>query len=165
MGDLGSLLLSPWSWLSLAALAGALELLIPGVYLIWVALAAFLTALTAAILNLTLDGVLTIFAMWVVVALLAAQRWNPSRRGRTDDPLLNRRGARVVGMRVEVTEAIENGRGRVRLGDSDWTAEGPDAPVGREMQVTAASGSVLTVAPIAGPEATDPQQAASGHSP
>ncbi len=147
MNDIAAFLFSPWGWLSLAAITASLELLAPGIYLIWVALAAFLTALTVAVLNLTLDGQLGIFAIWIMLSLLAAKRWNPGRTGRNDDPLLNQRGARLIGSRVVVTTAIENGRGRVRLGDGDWIAEGPDTPAGQEMRVVATDGTILKVAP------------------
>ena len=45
----------------------------------------------------------------------------------SSDPLLNDRTARLIGQKVTVVEAIENGEGRVRVGDSVWAARGPDA--------------------------------------
>ena len=48
----------------------------------------------------------------------------------SDDPLLNDRTARLIGQNVEVVTAIENGEGRVRVGDSVWSARGADAPAG-----------------------------------
>ena len=50
-----------------------------------------------------------------------------------------------MGRVVIVAEAIEGGRGRVRVGDTLWPAEGPDAPPGAEVRVTAAKGTVLVV--------------------
>ena len=63
----------------------------------------------------------------------------------TDQPELNRRAAQVVGRVVRVEEAITCGRGRVRIGDTLWTAEGLDAPAGAEVRVVAAEGTVLRV--------------------
>jgi membrane protein implicated in regulation of membrane protease activity len=44
-----------------------------------------------------------------------------------------------------VAEAIEDGRGKVYVGDTQWPAEGPDTPAGAEVKVTAAKGTVLVV--------------------
>ena len=61
------------------------------------------------------------------------------------DPKMNDRGARVVGETVVVTQAIEGGQGRVRLGDGEWLARGVDAPVGTRLRVTGHDGVVLIV--------------------
>ncbi|MFN5643675.1 MAG: NfeD family protein, partial [Sphingomonadales bacterium] len=60
-------------------------------------------------------------------------------------PKLNDRGARLAGEIVTVVQAIEHGRGRVRVGDSEWNARGDDAPVGAHVRVTGAEGAVLLV--------------------
>ncbi|KEY97856.1 membrane protein, partial [Sphingomonas sp. BHC-A] len=65
----------------------------------------------------------------------------------SQDPLLNDRAARLVGEVVTVVEPIDNGRGRVKVGDGVWSCRGPDAPVGARVRVTGAEGSVLTVEP------------------
>jgi inner membrane protein len=64
---------------------------------------------------------------------------------KTDQPDLNRRPDQLVGRVVAVEEAITHGRGKVRIGDTLWIAEGPDAPAGAEVRVTAAQGAVLRV--------------------
>ncbi len=138
-------LLSPWGWLSLAAAAAAFEMLLPGAYLIWVAAAAFATALTAALLNLSIDGQLGAFAIWIAVSLLAARRWNSKRVKSSDHGLLNQRAAQLAGQRATVTTAIVGGRGRVRLGDSEWIAAGPDLPAGSRVRISGAEGTVLRV--------------------
>ena len=143
------LIFSPWGWLSVAAIAAGLEILLPGVYLIWLALAALGTALTVLVLNLTIDGQLGAFAIWIILSLLAARRFKAGTTGPSDDPLLNQRGARLAGASATVTQAISGGHGRVRLGDSEWLAEGPDAPEGARVRVLGTNGAVLKVEPEA----------------
>lgn len=138
-------LFSPWGWLSLAAVAAGLEILLPGAYMIWFAAAALGTAITAAILNLTIDGQLGAFAFWILLALLASRKLKLDRPGVSDDPLLNRRGERLAGSIATVTQEITGGRGRVRVGDGEWLAEGPDTPEGARVVVTGSNGAVLTV--------------------
>ena len=152
MGGIVNFLLSPWGWLSLAAVAAGFEILLPGVYLIWIAAAAFATALSAGLLNLSVDGQFGAFAIWIAVSLLVARRWNSSRIQPSDHQLLNQRGAQLAGRTATVSEAITGGRGRVRLGDSEWIASGPDLPEGAQVRVTGADGTILQV------EADDPRR-------
>ena len=56
------------------------------------------------------------------------------------------RGAQYIGRKVVVADAIRNGRGRVRVGDTIWAAEGEDAAEGTEVEVTGVNGIVLVVA-------------------
>ncbi len=71
--------------------------------------------------------------------------WAHSSALETDQPDLNRRPDQLVGRVAVVEEPIVHGRGRVRLDDTLWMADGPDAPAGAEMRVTAARGAVLRV--------------------
>ncbi len=61
------------------------------------------------------------------------------------DPAMNDRGARLLGETVLVTHAIDGGTGRVRHGDSEWLAKGPDAAPGTRMRVAGHEGTVLVV--------------------
>jgi inner membrane protein len=63
----------------------------------------------------------------------------------SDQPELNRRATQLIGRVLVVEEPIEGGRGKVRVGDTLWPVEGPDAPVGTEVKVTAAKATVLLV--------------------
>ena len=71
--------------------------------------------------------------------------WAHPTVSKSDQPNLNRPAAQLVGRVLIVAEAIEGGRGKVRVGDTLWPVEGPDAPLGAEVRVTAAKGTVLVV--------------------
>ena len=62
--------------------------------------------------------------------------------------MLNDRAARLIGETLVVVEAIEDGRGRVRVGDGAWPARGPDAAAGTRVRVTGADGACLHVEPV-----------------
>ena len=64
---------------------------------------------------------------------------------KSDQPELNRPAAQLVGRVLVVAEAIDGGRGKVRVGDTLWPAEGPDVAAGAEVRVIAAKGTVLVV--------------------
>jgi inner membrane protein len=63
----------------------------------------------------------------------------------SDHPDLNRRAAQLRGRILIVAEAIEGGRGKVRVGDTLWPAEGPDTPEGGRVSVIGSSGTALVV--------------------
>jgi membrane protein implicated in regulation of membrane protease activity len=77
--------------------------------------------------------------------LIARRYWSPQGM-MTDAPDLNVRGAQYVGRIVTVVEAIERGRGKVQVGDTVWSAEGPDMPAGARAKVTGVNGTVLVIA-------------------
>ena len=54
--------------------------------------------------------------------------WAHPTVSKTDQPDLNRPAVQLVGRVLVVVEPIEGGRGKVRVGDTLWPAEGPDSP-------------------------------------
>jgi inner membrane protein len=71
--------------------------------------------------------------------------WAHPTVSKSDQPDLNRPAEQLVGRVLVVAEAIEGGRGKLRVGDTLWPAEGPDAPVGSEVRVVGARATILIV--------------------
>jgi len=141
-----------WWWLIGAAVLGIAELLMPGIFLIWLAAAAAVTGF-AALLGIPLPFQFGLFALFSIAAVYLGRRWYAAHPVPSSDPLLNDRTARLVGETVIVVSAIEHGQGRVRVGDGVWNARGPDAPQGSLVRVTGAQGACLIVEPVPGIEA------------
>lgn len=137
-----------WYWLVVAAALAAAELALPGVFLIFIAIAAAITGVVALALPLGLTGELLSLTIWTAVAVLVGKRWYVDYPVATSDPDLNNRSARLVGQVVRVTDAIEGGRGRVRVGDGEWPAAGPDLPVGAKATIVAVEGGVVRVSAL-----------------
>merc|ERR1711960_16790 len=95
-----------WAWLVFAALLGIGEVLIPGVFLIWIAIAAAITGLAALALPIGLPLQLLLFAALSIVAVYAGRRWYVDHPVASADPLLNDRAARLIGETVSVVEPI-----------------------------------------------------------
>ena len=129
----------------LAVVLATLEVIAPGFFLIWLAAAALLTGILTWITGMGWMAQCILFAVLSVIAVVTARRFFKRNPIATDDPALNRRGARMVGEIVVVSDAIVNGRGRVQVGDGHWIARGPDAPVGARVRITGASGAEVTV--------------------
>jgi membrane protein implicated in regulation of membrane protease activity len=139
---------APWlQWMIFAVILAIGELVTPGIFLIWIAIAAAITGSVSWIFPaLPAPAQMLLFAALCLVATYGGRRWYKANPVPSADPLLNDRAARLVGRTVTVVNAIEAGEGRVQLDDGTWTARGPDAPVGARLTVTAAEGTVLTVA-------------------
>lgn len=136
---------SHWLWLGLGLLLAIAEVAIPGVFLIWLAGAALITGVVAWLIPLGLPLEVVMFAVLSVVSVFIGRNYLRDNPIEPADPLMNDRGGRAVGETVTVTQVIEDGQGKVRLGDSEWLAKGPDAEPGTRMKVTAHDGSVLVV--------------------
>ena len=134
-----------WWWLGAGALLGILEILLPGIFLIWIAIAAWITALITAFIPLTLAWQLVVFVVLAFVTVFVGRQYYARNPVESADPNLNARAARLIGQTVTVETAIENGKGRVRVGDGVWNATGPDAPGGAKVRITGADGTCLTV--------------------
>jgi len=134
-----------WLWLSLGLVLAIGEMTIPGVFLIWMAGAAVITGVAAWFLPIGLLGQVMLFAVVSIVAVFAGRNWLVRHPIESADPNMNDRGARSLGQVVTVTQVIENGEGRVKLGDSEWLARGPDAEPGTRMRVSGNEGAVLMV--------------------
>lgn len=134
-----------WMWLSLGVLLAAAEIVAPGFFLIWLGAAAIVTGVVAWLVPLSIPLQLGVFALLSFVALYGARRWLKANPIETTHPHLNQRTGRLVGEVLTLTQAIENGRGRAKVGDSEWTVRGPDAAEGAKVRVIDADGSVLVV--------------------
>jgi membrane protein implicated in regulation of membrane protease activity len=138
-----------WVWLTLGVLLAGLEMLVPGVYLIWLGIAAIVTGVLTGLLHLSLPAQVIDFVFLSLIVAYSARRFLSESPIVSADPLMNRRGARLVGETAVVVQAIEHGSGRVHVGDSEWIAKGPDLPVGERVRITGNEGATLLVEPVA----------------
>jgi len=135
----------PWSWFILAALLIALETVLPGALLLWFGIAAVVVGLLALATGVGWPWQVFAFAVFAVATVFWVRRYAGPEVAVSDLPDLNARGQQYIGRSLIVAEAIQNGRGKVRVGDTLWQAEGPDLPIGAWVKVTAARGTILVV--------------------
>src|SRR5262245_41451817 len=139
--------LGAWNWLILAVVLLVLETVIPGVHFLWFGLAAAVVGILALAVGFAWPWQVLAFVMLSVAAVFWVKRAVRPDVALSDLPDLNVRGRQYVGRSVVVEQAIANGRGKVRVGDTLWSAEGPDAPAGASVTVTGTKGTVLVVKP------------------
>jgi len=141
--------LGPWNWMVLGFALLALEIVMPGVFLLWIGIAALIVG---AVSLLIWDAGVWIWQVQVIAFLLLSlvsaylgNRFMSGRGNQSDQPLLNRRGEQLIGRTATLTEPIREGRGRIQLGDTLWRVSGPDLPIGARVRVTAVEDSELVV--------------------
>ncbi len=134
-----------WAWLTVGVLLCAAEIIAPGFFLVWLGVAAIATGVLAFLLPIGVPMQLGVFAVLAFIALYGARRWLKANPIVSSDPLLNQRGGRLIGEVLTLVTAIENGRGRARVGDGEWPVRGPDAAEGTKVLVVSADGGVLVV--------------------
>jgi len=132
-----------WSWVIAGLVLAGAEILLPGVFLIWLGLAAVATGLAAAALPMPWQGQTLLFAGLAVALVALATRLQ--RRSKGTGPELNRADRGLIGREGVLDEPIVRGAGRIRFDDTLWRVEGPDLPAGRRVRVTGIGGTVLRV--------------------
>jgi len=141
-----------WNWVIIGTVLLALEILTPGVYLLWLGIAAVATGLLSFLLwdagFWVWQVQILVFLVLSIVSVLIGRRVFPTTgTADTDQPLLNQRERQLVGRTATLEEPIVEGRGRIRLGDTLWRVSGPDLPVGARVRVIAAENGELAVEP------------------
>lgn len=139
---------SHWIWIAVGFFLAAAEILVPGVFLIWLAGAALLTGLITFVLPIGVPLQVVVFAILAVAAVFIGRNYLRANPVEDADPKMNRRGMRLAGEIAVVTSAIDGGTGRVKHGDSEWLAKGCDAAVGDKVRISGSDGAVLLVEPL-----------------
>jgi membrane protein implicated in regulation of membrane protease activity len=144
--------LGAWNWMVLGFVLLAAEILLPGVFLLWIGIAAILTgALSLQMWDWSIwtwqVQVLVFLALSLVSAYIGTRVMGKSDGSDTDEPLLNRRAEQMIGRTALLAEPISEGVGRVHLGDTVWRVSGPDLPAGARVRIVAARGGDLLVEP------------------
>ena len=147
MNDISSLFIEygGWSWLILGAILLALEIMVSGIFMLWLGLAAMVTGLATLLFSVNVQAQLIIFAITSVITVLIGRKLFAARNNDTDQPYLNQRRGQLIGKTFVVTSSIENGRGKVKIGDTVWTAEGPDTQIGDRVRVIGVDGNRVLV--------------------
>jgi membrane protein implicated in regulation of membrane protease activity len=136
-----------WLWLIGGVLLLIAEIVAPGFFLVFIGAAAVAAGLFTLLFGLGTAPQLALFALYALLAVMAGRRFYANRNASSADPLLNDRAGRLVGKVVTVVAAVDEHDGRVRVGDSEWSARGGPAAVGTRVRITGVEGNCLTVEP------------------
>ncbi len=138
--------LNHWHWWSLAVLLIILEIFSPAAFFLWLGIAAAVTGLITLIApNLHWAIQLVVFSIFSIATVWLGRSWFQRNPIETDQPFLNQSNEEFVGKIYVVEQAISNGSGRIKVGDSSWKATGEDAAVGDKVRVVSVDATVLMV--------------------
>jgi len=139
--------LGGWNWLILGAFLFGLEILVPGVFLVWFGLAALIIGAVSLGVDISWQLQFVLFAGLSLIAVILSRRFFKNSEYLTDKPLLNQRAEQNIGRSFVLTKAILHGRGRVKIADSTWAVEGEDCAEGTLVKVIGVEGTTLKVEP------------------
>ena len=136
-----------WHWLVIGVFFLALEVLAPGAILMWFGFGGLLTGgLLWLIPSMNLEWQVLIFAIFSGISVLAWRKFGINNAEiETDQPNLNNRLQTYIGQQTVLIEAIENGTGLAKIGDSAWKVKGETLPKGTQVRIVAVDGIFFKV--------------------
>lgn len=141
-----------WTWWVIAAIFLLLELALPGVFFLWLGLAAAAVGAVMFVIDISWQVQLALFAVLSVVFVLASWPWFRNRQiAGSDRPNLNQRMRAFVGRSFVLDQPIANGRGKLSIEGTWWEIQGPDQPKGEWVTVKGIEDMRLIVEPGAKP--------------
>ena len=136
-----------WLWMIGGILLLIAELIAPGFFLVFIGVAALATGAFTLLFDMPLAFQLILFTIYALVAVMIGRKVYANQAVDSTDPLLNDRAARLVGRSVTVIAAVDEHSGRVRVGDSEWSARGGPGRPGERVRITGVDGNCLLVEP------------------
>ena len=138
--------LGAWCWVILGLILIGGEMLAPGVFLIWLGLAALLTGAVVGLADIGWQAAALVFAGFSLVCVLVGHLLT-RRKGEEPDVAtgLNDRGRQLIGRVFRLEATMTGGEGRIRVGDSSWRVTGPELLAGSEVRVVRVEGATLVV--------------------
>jgi inner membrane protein len=129
-------------WWILAGLLLIVELLLAGIFFVWLGIAAAIMGVVDFLAPpLSWQVEVAIFAVLSAVLVIAGRPWLKRRQlSESDQPNLNQRIKDYVGRSYVLDEAIINGRGKVKIDDTLWEVTGPDLPQGAWVKIVGVDG-------------------------
>jgi inner membrane protein len=140
--------LGTWNWFIAGGLLLILEVLAPGVFMLWLGLAALLVGLISLAVDWTWQAQFIAFAAFAVAAIPLWRRLARSVEAPTDQPFLNRRAEALVGRVFTLEKPIVDGAGTLRIDDSFWRITGADSPAGSRVKIARVDGGALHVSVV-----------------
>ena len=134
-----------WAWLIGGVVLLIAEIIAPGFFLVFIGAAAMATGLFTLLFGLGIVPQVALFALYALLAVMLGRRFYANRHTDSADPLLNDRVGRLVGKVVTVVSDVDEHGGRVRVGDSEWSARGDPAAAGERVRITGVDGNCLKV--------------------
>ncbi|MCF7504323.1 NfeD family protein [Vibrio sp. L3-7] len=139
-----------WHWLAFGLALLALELVGTAGYFLWIGISAMLVGALLGALPIGWQMQWLSFASFSLITTWLWWRRQLSNDKQSDaNRDLNQREKQLVGQTVRLTEDIQRGNCRIKVGDSSWSARASqDIQSGTEIKIVALDGIVLIIEPL-----------------
>lgn len=125
MGFLEDFTMNHWTWFIIALVLLGLEMAAPGVVFLWMSIASVIVGGIVLFLpDLGWENQFIIFSVLSIISVLAGRTFLKRNPIESADVTLNQRGHQYIGHTYNLIRDMENGKGKVRIGDSNWSVEG-----------------------------------------
>jgi len=135
-----------WHWWVLGIVCLTLEIFAPGAIFIWFAASAGVLGFLVLLLpDLSWQVQITLFSILSIISILSWHKYRQKVPESNPYPTLNKRGEELVGRSFTLDEPIVNNYGKIRVDDTMWKINGPNAEVGQQIKVVSIDGTILKV--------------------
>ncbi|MFC7048581.1 NfeD family protein [Emcibacter nanhaiensis] len=136
-----------WLWFVAALALIGFEVAMPGVVFMWLAIASAIVGFVVlAMPDMSWEMQFVVFSVLSVVSVFVGRSYLKKHPLETQDATLNRRGAQYVGHNYTLVSDMENGEGKIKIGDTLWKVRGEFAgKSGQVVHVTGTDGVILMV--------------------
>jgi membrane protein implicated in regulation of membrane protease activity len=140
--------LGAWKWIILGAILLALELAVPGAFMMWLGLSALLVGVLSFLIDWSWEWQGVAFAVFAVASIPLWRRFARKVEPPDESPLLNRRTEALIGRVLTLDKPIIDGVGTIRIYDTIWRVNsGIDCSAGSRVRVVRVDGANLVVEP------------------
>lgn len=136
-----------WHWLAFGLALLALELLGTAGYFLWLGLSALIVGALLTFIPMSWQLQWVSFAVFSLVTtwLWWRKQFKKDKQGDTNRDL-NQKHKQLIGQTLVLEEDFPTGKGRIKLGDTTWTAQSSqDLKAGAIVEVQEVNGIVLTI--------------------
>jgi membrane protein implicated in regulation of membrane protease activity len=139
--------LGTWNWLIIGVVLMGIETFAPGVFMLWLGIAALVVGLLTFTINLSWQTQIIASAILSIAMVPLWRHFSKRNAKPTDKPFLNKRAQGLVGRVFTLEKPIVDGVGTVKIDDTVWRVSGSDAPAGSRVKIVHADGASLQVGP------------------
>ncbi len=135
-----------WHWWAAGLVLLILEILSPGIFFMWMGIAAGVVGLVVLVLpGLSWSLQLALFGLFSLISVRLGWSWVRRHSRPSDQPKLNRRAEQYIDRVFTLDVATENGIGHLRVDDSRWKVRvaGADLAAGTRVRIVGVDGAIL----------------------
>lgn len=133
-----------WQWLSFSVALLSVELMFPGIFMLWFGIGGLVTTLAVFLFNAS--GVFPVLLFLILGLCISVLGYSYQKKRKIQ--LVNNLEKNFVGRTLTLKFAIENGIGREKIDNSYWTLKGSDLVKGEKVIITGVEGNRLLVAKV-----------------